>query len=150
MRIAVLALSVLVLFVPCVAAQQPDKNAKKAPAEAPIPPESVKQTNPVTPTASSQAQAKRTFGYDCAMCHGVAGDGKGDLAADMKLTMKDYRDPASLKDKTDGELFYIIKNGKGEMPPEGDRAKTEEVWNLVIYVRSFAKKAAAEKPKAEQ
>lgn len=150
MRNPVLALSVLMLLVPCAAAQEPDKDAQKAPAENPIPAEAMKQTNPVTPTASSQAQAKKTFGYDCAMCHGTAGDGKGDLATDMKLDMKDYRDPAALKGRTDGELFYIIKNGRGKMPSEGDRTKADEVWNLVIYVRSFAKKASAEKPNPEK
>ena len=46
------------------------------------------------------------------MCHGKDGDGNGDLATDMKLKLLDYRDPASLKDLTDGDLFYIIKNGK--------------------------------------
>jgi hypothetical protein len=35
----------------------------------------------------------------------------------------------------------------GEMPSEGERAKPDEIWNLVIYVRSFAKKEAAAKPK---
>jgi hypothetical protein len=25
------------------------------------------------------------------------------------------------------------------MPPEGDRAKDEDIWNLVNYVRSLAK-----------
>jgi mono/diheme cytochrome c family protein len=150
MRNPVLALSVLMLFVPCVAAQKPAKDAEKAPAENPIPPEAVKQTNPVTPTASSQAQAKKTFGYDCAMCHGAAGDGKGDLATDMKLPLKDYRDPAAVKDRTDGELFYIIKNGRGKMPGEGDRTRADEIWNLVIYIRSFAKKTPAEKPKTDQ
>ena len=150
MRNPVLALSVFVLFAPCVAAQQPDKDAQKAPAENPIPPEAIKKPNPVTPTASSQAQAKKTFGYDCAMCHGTAGDGKGDLATDMKLAMMDYRDSAALKDKTDGELFYVIKNGKGKMPSDGDRTKADEIWNLVIYVRSFAKKSPAEKPNPEK
>ncbi len=41
---------------------------------------------------------------------------------------------------TDEEIFYIIKNGKGQLPPEGDRAKPEMIWNMVILVRSFAKK----------
>jgi mono/diheme cytochrome c family protein len=81
------------------------------------------------------------------MCHGKDGDGKGDLAADMKVKLLDYTDPAALKDKTDGELFYIIKNGKGEMTGEGDRLKPDEMWNLVNYVRSFSKNSAA-KPKA--
>jgi mono/diheme cytochrome c family protein len=105
-----------------------------------IPPEAAHMVNPVKPTAESQAHAKKMYGYDCAMCHGANGNGKGELVADMKLTLKDYTDPAALKDLSDGELFYIIKNGKGQMPGEGDREKTEDLWNMVILVRSFAKK----------
>src|SRR3984957_9836974 len=111
-----------------------------APAQSGIPPEAARMVNPVTPTAESQAHAKKVYGYDCAMCHGETGNGKGDVVADLKLSLKDYTDPAALKDMTDGEIFYIIKNGKGQMPPEGDRAKPEMVWNMVILVRSFAKK----------
>jgi mono/diheme cytochrome c family protein len=109
------------------------------PAAAPaIPADAVQMVNPVKPTAESQAHAKKMYGYDCAMCHGANGNGKGDI--EMKPPLKDYTDPAALKDMTDGELFYIIKNGKGQMPPEGDRAKPDDLWNMVILVRSFAKK----------
>jgi mono/diheme cytochrome c family protein len=97
--------------------------------------------NPVKPTPEGMAHAKKVYGFDCAMCHGEKGDGKGDVVADMKLKMKDYTDPAALKDLTDGELFYIIRNGKGQMPPEEiARAKDADVWNMVVMVRSFAKK----------
>ena len=97
--------------------------------------------NPVRPTAESQAHAKAIYGYDCAMCHGANGNGKGDLVEELKLTeIKDFTDPAALKGVQDGELFYAIKNGKGKMPGEGDRAKPDEIWNMVILVRSFAKK----------
>jgi len=41
---------------------------------------------------------------------------------------------------SDGEIFYMIQAGKGEMPPEGDRAKPEDLWNLVALVKSFAGK----------
>jgi mono/diheme cytochrome c family protein len=116
------------------------------PAEYKIPDDAVKQPNPVKPTPESLAHAKRTYGIDCLMCHGADGDGKGDVGADMHL--KDYRDPDALKDRTDGELFYIIKNGKGDMPSEGDRAKPEEIWGLVNYIRAFAKKNSAPKEKA--
>ena len=111
-----------------------------APAQSGIPPEAARMVNPVKPTAESQAHAKKVYGYDCAMCHGENGNGKGDVVADMKLTLKDYTDPAALKDISDGEIFYIIKNGKGQMTGEGERAKPEDIWNMVIYVRSFAKK----------
>jgi len=106
-----------------------------------VPPEVASQTNPVKPTAEGLAKAKKFWGYDCAMCHGANGDGKGDMAVESKFTMKDYRDPAALKDMTDGELFYIIQKGKGDnMPAEGDRQKPDDIWNMVSLVRSFAKK----------
>ncbi|HLV95298.1 MAG TPA: cytochrome c [Candidatus Acidoferrales bacterium] len=122
---------------------KPDQTA--APAEYKIPPEAVKQANPVKATAASLAAGKRMYGYDCAMCHGAKGDGKGDLAADMKTPIVDFRDPKGMQTKTDGELFYIIKNGKGEMPAEGTRAKPEQVWDMVNYIRSLSKKETAEK-----
>jgi mono/diheme cytochrome c family protein len=111
-----------------------------APAQAAVPADAAKMVNPVKATAESQAHAKKVYGYDCAMCHGENGNGKGDLVADLKLTLKDYTDPAALKDLSDGEIFYIIKNGKGQMTGEGERAKPEDIWNMVIYVRSLSKK----------
>jgi len=86
------------------------------------------------------ALARKMYGYDCAMCHGKVGDGKGDMAASLKTPLKDWRDPASLKGMTDGELFYIIQKGKGEMPGEGDRQNADGIWNTVTLVRSFSKK----------
>ncbi|MGB7602480.1 MAG: cytochrome c, partial [Candidatus Sulfotelmatobacter sp.] len=91
----------------------------------------------------SLARAKKWWALDCAMCHGNNGDGKGTLAADMKLKLVDFTDPNTLKDRTDGEIFYIIKNGHQDMPPEGDRIKPEENWDLVNYVRSLAKTKVA-------
>lgn len=114
------------------------------PAPSKIPPEAIKQPNPVKATAESIAAGKRMYGYDCAMCHGDTGDGKGDLAGDMKLQLSDFRDAKSLQDKTDGELFYVIKNGRGQMPPEGTRAKPEQIWNMVNYIRSMTKSQKAE------
>ncbi|HEY6373488.1 MAG TPA: cytochrome c [Candidatus Sulfotelmatobacter sp.] len=65
----------------------------------------------------------------------------------MKLTLVDFTNPATLQDRTDGEIFYIIKNGHNDMPPEGPRIQTEENWDLVNDVRSLAKKQPAAEPK---
>jgi mono/diheme cytochrome c family protein len=129
-----LVIPALLLFAPSM------QQSPAAPAPSAIPAEAAHQTNPVKPTPESLAAAKKMYGYDCAMCHGENGNGKGDVVADLKLSLKDFTDPAALKDMTDGEIFYIIKNGKGQMPSEGDRAKPEMIWNMVIIVRSFAKK----------
>ncbi len=114
-------------------------------------PEDVAKKNPVPPTAEGLAEARKFFGYNCAMCHGKDGDGKGDLASDMKLELHDWRDASTIEKMTDGELFWIISNGKGKMPGNGDRDSEKMRWNYVNLVRSFGKKGAAtaEKPKTE-
>ena len=63
-----------------------------------------------------------------------------ELGPEESLTLSPPGDLAALKDLTDGDIFYIIKNGKGEMTGEGDRSKPDEIWDLVIYVRSLAQK----------
>lgn len=125
------------------------QQAPKPAADNKIPAEAGKEVNPIKPTPAGLAQGKKIYGYECEMCHGTDGSGKTDLAEQMKLKMADFRDAASLKNITDGELFSLIKNGKGGMPPEGDRVKTDDVWNLVNYVRSLAKKEPAEKSKTD-
>jgi mono/diheme cytochrome c family protein len=124
------------LFFFMGAGQQP----AAAPAALVIPPEAVHMTNPVKPTSEGKAHAAKMYGYDCLMCHGANGNGKGELAVQLKMDLRDWSDPAALQTKTDGELFYIIKNGVGQMPAEGDRAKTDDLWNMVVLVRSFSKK----------
>ena len=136
-----LIVSVLSVFgLPALLQQAPPAPAAPpaaAPSQSSIPAEYVGMVNPVKPTAESQNRAKQIYGWDCAMCHGENGDGKGDVAADQKLAMHDFRD--SLKTLSDGQVFYIIHNGEGkDMPPEGPRAKTDEVWNLVIYLRKMS------------
>jgi mono/diheme cytochrome c family protein len=142
MKITTTLLLILLLsFAGALRAQdQKDQPPAKAPAqEYKVPPEDAAKVNPVRPTAESLAKGKKMYGYDCAMCHGEKGDGKGDMASDMK-NVTDFTKPDSLKDRTDGELFYAIRNGKGEMPPEGDRAKNDDIWKMLNYIRSLAKK----------
>lgn len=146
-----LVLPALILLSLLTAAQQQQSQpstsaAPKTGPYAAIPVEAARQPNPVKPSPESLARAKKWWTMDCEMCHGKAGNGKGDTAKDMKLQMVDFTDPNTLKDRSDGEIYYIIKNGHNDMPAEGPRVKPEEAWDLVNYVRSFAKKAADEKP----
>lgn len=128
----------LLLASSLAAAQQEQPPAQPAPAQPAA--STTAQTNPVKPTPEGLAHAKKVWGYDCALCHGDKGDGKGDVAASMNLTLKDYTKPDSLKDMTDGQIFDIIKNGKGQMPPETGRAKPDDIWNLVTLIRNMSKK----------
>jgi mono/diheme cytochrome c family protein len=137
------------VFLAALSAQQTKTPQKVTPPSyAAIPVDAAKQANPVKPSPESLTRAAKWWTLDCAMCHGKDGNGKGDVAADMKLKIADFTDPTTLKDRTDGELFYIIKNGHQEMPPEGPRIKPEENWDLVNYARSLAR--AKSEPEQKQ
>ena len=96
-----------------------------------------KMVNPVKPTPESLAQGKKYYGYDCAMCHGTGGNGKGDVESTDKLP--DFTNAATMKEKSDGQMFCSLKTGKGHMPLERIRISENELWNLVNYVRSLSK-----------
>ena len=101
-------------------------------------------SNPVKPTTDGLAKAKGLYVIDCAMCHGDKGDGKTDLATSMGIAPKDFTDAQAMSSLKDGEIFNVIRAGKGKMPGEDlARAKDNDVWNLVTYVRNFSRPQAA-------
>ena len=121
-----------------------------ASADAAKPASTAERKNPVKATPEALASIKKIYGYDCAMCHGAAGDGKGDVAASMSLTLKDWRSTSTLADLSDGDMFDIIAKGKGKMVGEGDRLTPEKVWTMVHYVRSLAKKGGGEEKEPDK
>jgi Cytochrome C oxidase, cbb3-type, subunit III len=129
-------------------AQDSSDKSQSASEEYKITPEAAARVNPVKSTPEGLAEARKAFKYDCEMCHGAQGDGKGEVVESMKLTMHDWRDPASLAGITDGEIFFIITKGKGKMMGEGDRQPEKLRWNLVNLVRTLAAKSPAQKTAA--
>lgn len=117
-----------------------------APGPAAVPPAGPPAQDSATakPSAGMLEKAKKTYGVDCAVCHGDNGNGKTDLAKDMSLTMDDWTTSATLAGKTDKQLFDIIRNGKDKMPAEdASRASDNEVHALIYYIRSFSSKGQA-------
>jgi mono/diheme cytochrome c family protein len=120
-------------------AKEPPKEAPAAPAAAATA-DAADKKNPVKPTPEGLAASKKIFGYDCTMCHGANGDGKGDLVESMSLKMKDWHDSTVIDGLSDGAIYDLIVKGKDKMVGEGDRLAPAKVWGLVNYVRSLAKK----------
>jgi len=148
MRSGLLLFCTLLLASFVVLSAKLGSTQEKPAGEPKMMPEDAAKKNPIAPTAEGLAEARKLYGYDCAMCHGKSGDGKGDLAADLKLDLHDWRDASTIEKMTDGELFFIISYGKGKMTGgEADRSPEKMRWNLVNLVRSFGKKGAGDKPK---
>jgi mono/diheme cytochrome c family protein len=139
-----------VLMVGCLAGaawaqeeKKPEEKAPSQPAAAPpshavtISPEDVARKNPLKLTQNSMERGKKVLASQCAMCHGPKGDGKGELAEEMKINPPDFTKPDSLKKRTDGEWFAIIGQGSESMQGQGSRMSARQKWDLVNYLRSL-------------
>ncbi len=99
-------------------------------------------TNPLSPTPEVIGKGKALFEGKafCKACHGA--DGKG-LPKELELKgplPRNFTDQQWQAARTDGELFWILKNGS----PGTDMApfiplvlSEEEAWQVLLYVRSF-------------
>ena len=90
--------------------------------------------NPISPTPLNVAEARDHFADHCAICHANNGSGKTLIGGNMYPPAPDMRDEADL---TDGELFYIIKNGIRFTGMPGWGGEDDENWKLVLFIRHF-------------
>ena len=142
--LAGMACSVLLLVpsVPPVLARGDAPQTAQAPPEKPKPlvvPASEKaRKNPVPNTPEAIESGKSLYTSQCAMCHGVKGDGKGDLVQRLKLPVPDLTDPRIQKKRTDGEWFYILSKGHADMPAE-DRLEDNAKWEMITSLRTLSR-----------
>jgi mono/diheme cytochrome c family protein len=95
--------------------------------------------NPVPATPEALAAAKDSYDSHCASCHGSTGDGKGDKAEGLWSKPTDFRDAAHMSRATDGDLYWVTTKGNWPMPAFEKRLSDEERWQLIDYIRTFAK-----------
>jgi mono/diheme cytochrome c family protein len=94
-------------------------------------------TNPI-PRAQGLERGRQLYAINCAACHGRDGRGQSVVAEHFKA--RGFAPPvdftsARAQGRTDGELYWIIVNGMGNMPPFGDLLRDDEVWSAVHAIR---------------
>ena len=103
--------------------------------------EAAKMKNPVAAAPESIAAGKALYAKNCAPCHGV--NGTGGSGNDLIGPAPDLTDAEWQHGGTDGEIFTNIKDGIPpdlSMGPFGDRLKDTDIWNIVNFLKSIAKK----------
>jgi cbb3-type cytochrome c oxidase subunit III len=103
-------------------------------------PEAAKLKNPQASTPESIAAGKQLYTRNCAACHGI--NATGGTGNDIAPPSPDLTDAEWMHGETEGEIFYVIKNGIPpdlNMPAWGERLKDPDIWNLVTYVKSLKK-----------
>ena len=104
-------------------------------------PDAAKVKNPVAATPESVAAGKQIFTRNCAPCHGI--ERRRRPGNDLIPPAPDLTDDKWNHGSTDGEIFDVIKNGVApefNMVAVEGQLKDEDIWNVVNYLRSIAKK----------
>jgi mono/diheme cytochrome c family protein len=99
--------------------------------------------NPVANDPRALATGRAAYTGSCAVCHGAKGDGRGVFGPTTYPDATDFT-TAAAKSKTDGQLFWIVKNGLGftAMPAFGGQYKDAEIWAMVAYIRTLQRGSA--------
>jgi mono/diheme cytochrome c family protein len=97
-------------------------------------------TSPTPQSPARLAQGQSTFNVNCAVCHGTDGRGTGPIAE--RFAAASANPPADftsqrVRSRADGEIFWLVTNGIGNMPPFGDILSDDQRWQLVQVIRSY-------------
>jgi cytochrome c len=134
------------LFVVGIVGIDPGHAADQEVLKPRVPPGQIQEaqtwTNPFPSIPENIEKGKHIFHGKafCVTCHGPDGKGLGDIPGLRGKLPRNFTDKAWQAARSDGELFWILKNGS----PGTDMASfiplvltDEEAWHVILYVRSF-------------
>lgn len=124
---------ILALTVLCAHAAESPTEPWAAPARA------AKKKNPVAVTEASLLRGREVYIKECASCHGDQGRGDGPGVKDLEVKPGDLADQ-SVKNQSDGALFWKITEGRKPMPSFAENYSEEDRWNVINYIRQLTAK----------
>lgn len=96
--------------------------------------------DPFTSIDSNQLkEAERLYLINCGICHGPNLDGNGPLYNDGKgpypAAPKNLVGDPVVSVMPEGQIFYSVTYGKGQMGPYASNLRTDQRWMVVHYVK---------------
>jgi mono/diheme cytochrome c family protein len=89
-------------------------------------------------SAAARARGRELFRENCAICHGVNGDGRGERKEGFSTPPQDFTDPAWRRRATPRTVFHSIREGEhGTAMPSWKPLGDEAIWDLTAYVLSL-------------
>lgn len=92
--------------------------------------------NPLQPTPENLAQGKVQFDTYCAPCHGLSGQGAGPVAHLLSKAPDNLMTDKN-KDRSDGYIYSVIRDGHESMPSYAEEMPVEQRWQAITYLRSM-------------
>lgn len=108
-------------------------------------------TNPFEATSEALIAAKKDYSDHCAVCHANNGAGNTETAKGLSPEVPDLH-AEHIQRLTNGELFYVIRNGVRFTGMPGWNFQDERIWRLVLLIRQFGGKEQSlqHPPRSEQ
>jgi mono/diheme cytochrome c family protein len=95
-------------------------------------------SNPLPATPEALQRARDLARVNCSACHGADGHGQGPVAGYFSpVRPVDFRSDR-VRTRSDGQLFWIVANGLGNMPPFRSLLSEQELWTVVLFIRESA------------
>ena len=95
--------------------------------------------NPTVDFDSSIKRGKDVFIKNCAKCHGLNGNGYGVVAHGFATWPRQLWAWYKADSAADSYLYWIIENGKSDMPPWGLVLSEDARWDLINYIKTIKK-----------
>jgi mono/diheme cytochrome c family protein len=86
------------------------------------------ESNPLPITAQLLARGRQRFDINCSPCHGRTADGKGITQKIGAMAVVANLHDKRIVEMGDGEIFYVISNGRNLMGAYGPNVTVEDRW----------------------
>lgn len=95
------------------------------------------ENNPLPITEKLMQRGQQRFTINCSPCHGATAEGNGITKKIGAMAIVANLHDKRIVEMADGELFYVITNGRNQMGAYGPNVTVEDRWAIVAYLRAL-------------
>jgi hypothetical protein len=95
------------------------------------------ENNPMPITREFLDRGRQRFTINCSPCHGATADGNGITKKIGAMLVVANLHDKRIVELADGELFYVITNGRNNMGAYGANVTVEDRWAIIAYLRAL-------------
>lgn len=95
------------------------------------------ENNPLPITRQLLERGQQRFTINCSPCHGATADGNGITRKIGAMAVVANLHDKRIVEMADGELFFVITNGRNLMGAYGANVTVEDRWAVIAYLRAL-------------